>query len=504
MAQTASEKKLIKLGVNKEYARRAPELQEIQDLVDGNHSVLKSEHFLWTHEFEQNEKEGANIRKRREQRSRYTNCMEIVVSTWTSLILKNDPAIPASVNAVFGDEGLKDVDGEGNNLKTFMREKVAPIYFALGNAHILTNAPNIEVANRKVEKGLGIRPFWTVLSPLVIKDWMFTNEVASLRQYREFRYEFLRDGERQSLEEQHEEFIHSNRLAIIDNKVCEVRYKSSKPYKEGSLPPKDWEKIEELTIDGLAELPIAHVTSDTWLRSVKEQQLRLFNFESALDNQLISQAFQRIFISGMTSEKAKMLLNEFVINFLPEGANVTIAEPSNPVALERRIMTTIVMLFKVAFNHQFIIAEGSKESPSAESTKAMKQEMIALALNAIDDLELLLNRAVKHYAMFKKHKGDIEDIKLSREITEADIEMTITLATSVFQQMMESKTWIRSYLKAVARRMPLDDLEAIEKEIDSLEFGPKKPDIMSALKSRLNPGKIEDDQRDPEEVPTAA
>lgn len=471
--------KKIKLGTNPLYDKKAQRLQVIADFNEGNHEVLKNPVYLWPHEFEQS-KGGEKIRKIRELRSRYTNCVEIVISTWVSLVLKNDPTIPQEVIDLFTEEGISDVDAEGRDIKTFMREVVAPIYFAYGNPHILTNAPATPAISQSEQVAMGIKPFWKALSPLEIKDWLLDSSVPSVKKYKAIRWEYFAEKERESILEKAVLQRQCQAFQIKNGAVVDMRFVA-----DGSGENPDWEITSETPLNGFKEIPIAFVNSDSWLYGVDEQQLRLFNLESSLDCQLNSQAFQRIFISGMTSEKAKVTISEYIINFLPEGANVVIAEPTNPVALMARIEQVSSLLFKVAFNRQFVLSPTSKEAPGADTTKAMREEQLALVLNAIDDLEMLLNKAIQHYALFKNKKNFKGKVTLSRDVDELDIERAIQLAQSVYDDMKQYPTWFKEFLKSVAKKMQLGDEEEILKEIDAgSAAGPKS--LKSIIENRLN------------------
>lgn len=470
----------IKLFENSIYKKKAPLMQTIQDLRDGDHEVLIQSKYLWPHEFEVSPS-GYQLRAIREKRSRYTNCMELVESTWVSLVLKHAMAIPQEVVDLFGD-GINDVDGDGKDIKTFLREVVAPLYFRLGNPHILTNAPAEGAVSRGEESALGIKPFWQAISPLAIKDWQVDKSIPSIKRYKAIRWEYTAEQERDGLESAPVDALYSQSFRLKDGKVYDKRYRS-----EGERASNLWVLEREAELQGWQELPIAFIESETWLKEVSEQQLKLFNLESALDSQLNSQAFQRIFITGVTSEKAKVMLHEYVINFLPEGSAVTIAEPTNPVALQDRIAQTGSLLFRVAFNRAFTLNEASKESVGADSAAAMREEQTALVLNAIDDLELLINRAIQHYAKFKNAKNFKGKVVLSRDVDEMDLDKTIQLAQSVYDEMKKSPTWIREYLKAVADEMPVANKETIKQEIDGASFSSSAPiDIRSAIKERLS------------------
>lgn len=80
--------------------------------------------------------------------------------------LANDPAL---------EDFLNDADHDGRSLDAFMKE--VSIYASIfGHAFVMVCKPNIGALNRAEELEYGVRPYLTILSPLVVTDWHWARE----------------------------------------------------------------------------------------------------------------------------------------------------------------------------------------------------------------------------------------------------------------------------------------------------------------------------------------
>lgn len=447
-----------------QFIRMRPKYQKWQDLHDGDPDVLRTKTYLTPHEFEYDPTCGTKIRLIREGRSYYTNVFEIVESTLTSLALKGEPVVSEEVKKLFG-EYIEDVDGEGHSLISFLRESVLPNYLRFGRTWIQTDAPKEAGLSKEDEQKRGIRPVWSAWSALEVKDWKI-KRAGSAKKYEIVRIEYVADKERQDLATKPEEVTRTKVFSVDAAGFTATTYEEEK-----SQSGKSWKQIEEAQVAIGDELPIAFVASEPWLKDVAELCLRLFNLESSLDYQLNSQGIQKIFVSGMNDDKAKMVFHETAVNFTAEGSQVTVVEPSNPVALIQRIEQTLALIFKVAFNRVQLLPQDSKESPAADAAKAAKSEQVDLVLAIIEDIENLVNEAISHWALFKNQKDFKGKICLSRDITDEDINQAILNAQAHLNYMTKIPEWIRAYLKKVAESQKLENEDIILKAIEAQDWG---------------------------------
>lgn len=450
----------ISFATHSDYKANISQWITNQDLYDGLHDVLKGAKYLWFHEFEKDPTQGTKLRTIREERSRYTNLQELVESTWISIILKDEVIADEATKAMFGDE-INDVDGEGHSLSSFARDAIAPHYIRFGRPCIETSAPAGKAKSRAEELELGIRPTWKVISPLDIKDWQFAPR--GVKKYQWFRVEYTADLPRSPTEPQ-KQATRTKVYSVADGALKISTYELTDKEKN------EWQSIDEIVLPAFKEIPVATIFQESWMTGVSELSLRMFNCESALDSQLNSQCFQKMFATAIRDDKAKIVFGETAINFLPEGAVVTVVEPSNPIALAARIEQTVSFIFKVAFNRSHQLAQNSKEAPSAESSQEMKSEQMNLALSAIEDIENLLNKAVRDYAAFKQIKNFKGKVTLSRKLNEKDITSKIAAATAAGANLVKVDTWLKDWLCALVDEMDLPNADKIKQEIDTKDF----------------------------------
>lgn len=98
-----------------------------------------------------------------------------IISTYVSFLfrmeprrefgsLENDPAL---------EDFLKDADYDGRSLDAFMKE--VSIYASIfGHTYVMVTKPNVGATNRAEELAQGVRPYVSILSPLVVTDWSWS------------------------------------------------------------------------------------------------------------------------------------------------------------------------------------------------------------------------------------------------------------------------------------------------------------------------------------------
>lgn len=469
----------IELYNHPQFTAMEADYRLFNDLYEGRHATMKQACYLWLHELEAAKMDGAKYRTIRENRSRYTNLFEPVESTWVSMTLRDEVDIDQETLDLLGDYA-SNVDGEGHDLKSFLMLKVAPYYFRFGAVHIITDTPDVgdvSQASKAEGKKLGLRPYFEALTPLECPDWVIAPGMSNCSAvYQAFRNEYQADAPRTGLTDKPQRKSYSTVRELVGGIYRVTRYESN-----DITGMKSWQFVSQKDVGSFSELPVAGVICDPWLKDVAQLSLRLFNLESALDSQLNSQAFQRIMIAGNLSSEAKIAWNEYVVNFLPEAASVTVIEPSNPAALQARIEQTVEQIQRVAFNRNHSLPGDSKEAPSAEASNAMKEEQISLSLQAINDLETLINRSVKHWAMLTGNNKFKGKVTIGRDIAEEAIQSSIDRFMAMSDEIKKVPTWYKASLKRIVDREQLAEEEQIKKEIEAL---PEQGADKSAEKSR--------------------
>jgi hypothetical protein len=490
----------IKFHDHPEYEENEEALETYRVLYEGDRKKLVGQKYLWPHELEfsnqsgstdpmtgTSESVGHKIRRIRAMRSRYFNLFEPVVSTWISMALSKPIRLDEETASMLGEE-VHNIDGKGSSLQNFVMNDLAVSFFRDGKSCILVDAPE-NTARTRVEEALsGFRPYMEMIDPLELKDWQMSSDKARHGLFDAIRYEYEVIAPRASLTEEPEEVEYTRILQRTeDGRVFVSIYKENEETEE-------WEAVvidQELV--GFSELPVSITQNNvSWVKDVAELQLVLYNLMSAYYNQLNTQAFQRVFISGDLQDKHLISISEYAVSVLPQEAKPYVIEPSSTDALISAIESTMDQLYRVAFNRTRGVAAGSKEAPGAATLREMSTELIALLIHAVGELEGALNVALKHYARFKGIEDFEGRVTLSRDITADDVALQIQMFLAYRDEIRNVESWRKAHLKKVAATMGYneDELSQIIEDIDQIQ--PLPQFNQTALPRGLTPvGEVE-------------
>lgn len=461
---------MIELHEHPYYADLSEKWIKYRDLYQGEHKVLKSINYLWLHELEGDGssigKDGQRLRKIRELRSRYLNLMEPIVSRWLSSIFRKPALVPDSVKKMFGKLEYNNVSGDKLSFETFIRERIGKNYVLYGRPIVLVDTSAVHAATIAEAKQKGLRPFMEILDPLEVVDWTYSDKADQVGQLSGLRTEYKLIEPRANILDKPVMATYSRVFSLKDGAYAQQLYKqkSATDLKSGK-----WELQSDIKISSINKLPISLIDSDSFISDASEMQLLVFNLMSAESSALNSQAFQRIFVSGNMSEKAKIFFNEYMVNFLPEGANVQIVEPYNSAPLSEAVLRAIDWTFKVAFNQVNGLSGDSKESPSAETRKELKDEFIAIIQTAITELEDIINESVNNYALMKG-EGEQERVKLDKNISSDDIERELAIWQAHADDFKQITSLRSAVLKKHVKSFGLHEEEQILNDIDNTKL----------------------------------
>jgi hypothetical protein len=450
-------------------------------LYEGSHQKLVGSYeYLWPHELELStesievdpatgakEPSGVRIRRTRARRSRYFNMFEPVISNLIAMAFSKGIVFSPEVEKLF-DTDIKDVDGNGTSLSDFITEKVAVAYFRDGMPVIFVDAPENQAVTKTEEKQNGFRPFMEVLDVLDVKDWQ-PAPLGAKGNYQWVRFEYCVIEDRASAQEEPQEIEYTKVLSIEDNKLVVRIYKETDDDK--------WELKTEVIKADWDVVPVVSIKSnESWVKDVAELQLVLFNYMSAHSNGLNTQAFQRIFIAADLGEKHRISISEYAISNVPVGSTIHEVQPIDPAALERAIDVTAEQIKQVAFNRQRSLSGSSKEAPGADTIAEMNVELIALLKRALEEIESLMNKAIKLYAMYKlgttAGANFTGEVTFNKDIDTKAVEKRIEMFAVYRDEIRKVLSWRKAELKRAASEMGYseEDTKVIIKEIDTLKI----------------------------------
>lgn len=112
-----------------------------------------------------------------------------VISVYISFLFRNEPKreFGSLENDPALKDFLKDADYDGRSLDAFMKE--VSIYASIfGHCYVMVSKPNIGATTRAEELAQGVRPYLSILSPLVVTDWSWQRSLNGKYQLDYIKY----------------------------------------------------------------------------------------------------------------------------------------------------------------------------------------------------------------------------------------------------------------------------------------------------------------------------
>ena len=152
--------------VNREYGRLRPRWQFLLDSFVGGDDYRRAG-YLTKYQLESDGDYQARLRA-----TPLDNQCSSIISTYISFLFRND------IEREFGTwEGrqdltdfLKDSDYEGRSFTAFMKE-VSIWASVFGHTWVLMNKPNVGAESLGAELAAGVRPYVSIITPMVVNDW---------------------------------------------------------------------------------------------------------------------------------------------------------------------------------------------------------------------------------------------------------------------------------------------------------------------------------------------
>ena len=462
---------MTKLYQHPDYAKKSRSWKLYRDLYEGDHATLTGEQYLWPHVLERATQDGARIRAIREQRSRYTNYIESIVSTLQSIFFVQSPDIEEA-REQFGESGLlDDVNGSGADILSFIRSDIFISYVLYGYPIIFVDALPTRAETVAEARAAGLRPFLQVLNPIDVTDWW----IEPGRGFQALRFEYFLDEPRTNLEEKPKRNRYSRQLYLENGIYSARRYRLANSQEiEASqsmsqpLSAGDWVLDAEMSVPGLERLPVAAIFGqESWIKDAAQEALRFFNLVSTRDNILNNQAYQRLFVASDIDDEAFLAIGEYTIGRLPKDSNVIAVEPTSTDAIEKAIASSAMNIFKVAFNQSRALPADAGVVEAADTLAERKADLLAMVLSSIDELEKLTNDALGLYARFAGIEGYSAKVTFSRDITQGAIEQQLQMFAANRDLIARFPSWEKAWAKKVVKKMALPEEREIIEEIDN-------------------------------------
>lgn len=473
----------MQLFEHPEYVQNKRLFQKWHDLYEGDHEILRRADYLFYHSLERtkggNDNEQLRInqmRKDREQRTRYLNVPEIVMSLWLSMLFRRHYELDESAKALL-EEYEQDIDGKGTSLFTFIKRDVMETRLLYGQVFVLADAYPGEATNLSEEQEIGMRPFLEVISPLALKDWdIEARDPKRAGKFNFLRHEFKATLPRMSPTDKPETKLFSNSLQLKDG-IYVVQQHSVSLDANGNYTDRNasdgsanWTEEGDPIVTALEEIPVAYIKDESWLKDVCEETLRHFNLRSMKDSIEFAQGFQKIFITGIdfSNPQAVKALSEFTISGLPENSAVLTVEPVSTADLRASVSEALENAFKVGLNQLRQIPQDSRAVQGADTLQEDKDNTIALLDSTISEVETLLNESIRTFARFKGIEDFDGKISLNQELTEKSIDQLVQLWQGFSDLYSGNDVVTKEMAKKVVRKLDFDE-EATEKAIEAID-----------------------------------
>jgi hypothetical protein len=116
------------------------------------------------------------------------NHCQSVISVYNSFLFRREPQRDFGVEPNQELESfLRDSDFDGRSLDSFMKD-VATWSSVFGHCWIVVAKPNVGAVTRADEIAQGIRPFVSLLTPMVVLDWRYTRTASGRYELSYFKY----------------------------------------------------------------------------------------------------------------------------------------------------------------------------------------------------------------------------------------------------------------------------------------------------------------------------
>lgn len=210
--------------------------QEIAEIISGNR-LYQTYHSQWKYLLEsyiggEEYRQAAHLtRYQLETDAEYNarlrstpldNHCKSVVSVYNSFLFRECPE--RKYNGIENlpelQDFLKDSDFEGRSLDSFMKD-VATWASVFGHSWIIVAKPNIQATTRAQEMEQGIRPYLSLLTPMVVLDWTYTRCPCGRFELSYLKYLEDINGDIHTVKEWTKETIRTVVVNIQDNIIFE-------------------------------------------------------------------------------------------------------------------------------------------------------------------------------------------------------------------------------------------------------------------------------------------
>lgn len=433
------------------------------------------------------------------------NYCEPLVAFFTNFIFNETIDRSAGAEQLFYEQFCKDVNRKGDDINSFMRQVHDDLQI-FGMSYVIVDAPSLPdgvVFTKAQEEEQGIRPYWVLVKPEEIVDWLTDDFDNYLYVKRKQLKTGMLDGQRSKLEVYTEFFPNKIIVSTLDvTSTGKPEFASSveMPNTLGTIP---------IVVSRLKRSKVDSYIGLSFLRDLAGNNREILNLTSLLQEFLYRQAFNILAVEsdGMDDSGGELNVGANNVMQFPKGSEAPkyITPPSDPARFiqDERSRLKQEMFSIAAQDYVNELFNGEKSSGYSQAQSFSKTvPFISTRADILEDLEsrlmmLTMKRVSKEWGGKIKYKDRYELTNLTDALTQ--------LQVIVRDLRIDSETFVKEQLKRVVReydgKLPRKVMAKVEKEIDDIDFKEWMEVQKTALVgSGLSPG----DQQKPKQKGTLA
>lgn len=432
----------------------------------------------------------------RAKRLHYLNYCEPIVDFFTNFIFSETIDRDGGEQEKFFQEFIKNVDLKGTSIDTYMRQ-VCDDMQIFGMCYTLVDAPRAEllpgqVLTKQVENDQKIRPYWVLLRPSEITDWVVDDFEAFEYAKRRQLLSVVVSGEVRLIERYTEFFKDKIRITDVDITDKEKPQLASPVVLDNTLG-----KVP-LYVHRFKRSKRYSFMGNSFLRDFAYNNREIMNLTSLLQEFLYRQCFNilaREVEAGipLTSQEEGVLGTSNVME-IPKGAKMPeyLSPPADPAKFiqEERQLIKKEMFSRAAqeMGRELSNGEGASGFSQAQSFSrtvpfiSSRADILEASENAL--FALTFERLSNEWKGRVKYKDRYEITNLTDAMTQF---MTLTRDLGLpSEQFVKSE--LKRFVKEFDGKLAPEILTKIEKEVDGMSFDKWQELQEAALIGRQSPG----------------
>lgn len=146
------------------------------------------------------------------------NHCQSVVSVYNSFLFREDPDREFGMIEMLPElqDYLKDADFDGRSLNAFMKD-VSTWASVFGHCWVIMAKPDVGATTRADEMALGVRPYVSLLTPMVVLDWQWRRQPSGRYELVYFKYLEESNGSVRTIKEWTPETVRTLIVNVEDN-----------------------------------------------------------------------------------------------------------------------------------------------------------------------------------------------------------------------------------------------------------------------------------------------